>query len=99
MSWLDPLVGWLGLTAVIVIGCVALGYFFPPLRRIAIEVAGVALASATIYTQGNRDEKKKWDQAEQNTINKSNKARSDAERDVAADPDGVRNDQFNRDNK
>ena len=95
---LHTLIGWLGLTAVIVAGCAAIAWFFPPLRRIAAEVAAVAIAAASIYTKGNRDEARKWSDAENRAIDKGNDARAAAERDVSADPDGVRNDKFNRDN-
>lgn len=47
--------GWISTTVLIVAGCAALGYFFPPLRRIAFEVAAVAVAATAIYTKGNRD--------------------------------------------
>lgn len=52
----NHLYGWLGLTGVIIAGCIALGYFFPPLRRLALEIGAIALTAATIYTKGNRDE-------------------------------------------
>ncbi len=99
LHWLfSSLAGWLGITGLIIAGCAAVAYLFPPFRRLALEVAGVAFAAAAIYTKGNRDEARKWNEAEQAAIDKGNDARADAERDVAADPDGVRNDKFNRDN-
>jgi hypothetical protein len=87
--------GAIGGTALIVVACVAVGYFFPPLRRIAIEVAGVALAAATIYTKGNRDEAAKWNQAVQKDLQKGQDARAAAQRDV--DAGRVRGDEWNRD--
>lgn len=47
--------GWLGVAGVTVIICGAIAWFIPPLRRIALEVAGVVVAAATIYAKGSRD--------------------------------------------
>lgn len=60
MQWIaehvfSSLAGWLGITGIIVVGCLAVAWFFPPFRRIALIVAGVALSVATIYAKGNRD--------------------------------------------
>ena len=79
---LHSLWGWLGLAGVIVAACVAVGYFFPPLRRIAIEVAAVVIAATAIYTRGSRDEAAKWNRAIEKDVQKGQQARSDAQRDV-----------------
>ena len=49
------LAGWLGITGIIVVICGVVAWFFPPLRRIAIEVGAVVLAAAALYAQGSRD--------------------------------------------
>lgn len=49
------LFGWLGLGGGTVAIALAVAWFFPPFRRIALMVAGVALAAASIYAKGNRD--------------------------------------------
>lgn len=63
----DSIWGWLGVTTIIVIACGVVAWFIPPLRRIALEVGGVALAVGTIYAKGNRDraalEQKRKDEA------------------------------------
>ncbi len=86
----------IGTTTAIVLACVAVAWFFPPLRTYAIELAAVVLAAASIYTKGNRDEARKWTDAEKAMVAKAKQARADARRDVAA-PDGMRDDKFNRD--
>lgn len=78
----SSLTGWLGITGVVVVVCGLVAWFFPPFRRLAIEIGAVALAAATIYTKGNRDEAKKWNDAIDRDVAAGNKARSDAERDV-----------------
>lgn len=76
--------GWVGGAGLIVVACAAVGYFFPPLRRVAIEIAGVVLAATAIYAKGTRDESKKWDRAIERDVKKGQQARSDAQRDVDA---------------
>ena len=59
--------GWVGGATVIIIIAGAVAYFVPPLRRLAIGIAGLAAVAASIYAKGNRDraaiEKKKRDEA------------------------------------
>lgn len=53
LSWiLDHYIATLSLTVLIVIGCGAVAWFFPPLRRLAIEVGVLVAAAATIFTRG-----------------------------------------------
>jgi hypothetical protein len=47
--------GWVGSATVIVILCGVVAYFVPPLRRLAIGIAGLAATVAAIYAKGNRD--------------------------------------------
>ncbi|MPZ58422.1 MAG: hypothetical protein GEU91_18405 [Rhizobiales bacterium] len=87
-DWINPLFGWLGLGGVGIAGLLALAWFFPPFRKLALMVAGVVAAALAIYTKGSRDAARRkqaeWDKAEGKMVDKSNKARADAERDHAA---------------
>lgn len=47
--------GWVGGATMIVIVAGAVAYFVPPLRRVAIGIAGLAATIAAIYAKGNRD--------------------------------------------
>lgn len=47
--------GWLGTAGIVVVICGVVAWFVPGFRRIAIEIAAVVIAAATIYTKGNRD--------------------------------------------
>lgn len=87
--------GWIGTAGVVVIICVAVGYFFPPLRVIAIEIAAVVISAASIYAKGNRDEAAKWNKAIDRDAQKGQQARNDAVRDV--DAGRVRGDVWDRD--
>jgi len=85
----------IGLAGVAIIALVAVAYFFPPFRRMAIGAAGLILAAATIYAKGARDEKRAWNKATEKDIAKGKDARSRAERDVASGR--VRGSEWDRD--
>lgn len=77
-----------------------LAFFLSPLGR-WLGIAAIALALvAGIYLKGHSDGsasiQRKWDAAVKAAIERGEKARSDAERGIAADPDGLR-DPDNRD--
>jgi hypothetical protein len=59
--------GWIGIAGVIAVACMAVAWFVPPLRTVALAVGGAAIAAATIYTKGSRDraalEQKRKDEA------------------------------------
>lgn len=79
---------------------VFLTFLLSPVGR-ALGIAAIALALvAGIYMKGHSDGsasvQRKWDAAVQAAIDDAKKARSDAERDIDADPNGVR-DPENRD--
>jgi len=61
------LFGWLGLGGGIVAAALAVAWFLPPFRKLALMVAGAAAGAAFIYAKGNRDraqlEKERRDQA------------------------------------
>lgn len=113
--WLDSLWHFVASTASIgtIIGCVAvaiaillppaLTVFLPQLRLYAIVVAIVAFSFTTIagkfYNDGLSVKQAQWDKAKAASVTTSEKARSDAERDVSHDtPEQLRNDPDNRDN-
>ena len=77
-----------------------LAFFLSPLGRWLGGAAIVLAVVAGIYMKGHSDGsdrvQRKWDAAVQAAIDKGSKARTDAERDVGAQPDGVRDD-LNRD--
>ena len=77
-----------------------LAFFLSPIGRWLGGAAIVLAVVAGIYMKGHSDGsasvQRKWDAAVQAAIERGEKARSDAERGVAADPDGVR-DPDNRD--
>lgn len=47
--------GWIGTAGIVALACLAVAWFFPPLRQIAVSIAGIAIAAATIYSKGARD--------------------------------------------
>jgi hypothetical protein len=97
-DWINPLYGWLGLGGVIIAACVAVAIYFPPFRKIAIAVAGAVVAGLAIYAKGSKDAAKRkqaeWDKAERKSVDRGNKARADAKRDVAS---GRVSDKWDRD--
>jgi hypothetical protein len=90
-------VAWLGIGGLAIVGLAVAAWFIPGFRMLALEIGGGILAATAIYAKGNRDEVRKWSEAEQRAVDKGTQARADAMRDVGADPSGVRNDKFNRD--
>lgn len=102
LDFFAPLIGWAGLGSMTVAGALAVAWFFPPLRRLALEVAAIAAVATVLYWMGDRNGatriQEKWDAAVARAIEEGAKARSDAESDVAADPDGkLHDDPYNRD--
>jgi hypothetical protein len=105
MDWLlqslaTSFLAWLGIGGLIAVGALVLGYFFPPIRRIAIEVAVAILTVGLIYAKGRREgsvaKQKEWDDAEAKSVQRGKDARTAAESEPA--PDELR-DPLNRDNK
>lgn len=80
--------GLLGLGGLTIIVLAAIAWFFPPLRRIAIEIGMAILAVGSIYAKGASDEKRKREllekQAADNAVAAGNRARSDAARDAGS---------------
>ena len=48
-------IGLLGLGGAIIAACGAIAYFFPPFRKLAIEIGGLILAVMAIYGKGVKD--------------------------------------------
>lgn len=89
IDWLTHSSGVLiGSGMAIVIACAAVAWFFPPFRKIAIQVGGVILAVTAIYAKGASDarraEKAKSDEAARRIGKKYSEidARTDTDRDV-----------------
>lgn len=79
-----------------------IAFLLSPVGRVLAYAAVILAALGGIYVKGYSDGKSnvqaKWDRAVQATIEKGNTARQDAERDIAAEPDGsVSDDPYNRD--
>lgn len=86
--FMNTLWGWLSITGVVVLIALAVAWFFPPFRSTALIVAGGALTAAAAYAKvwndATRKKQAEWDKAERKSVDRGNKARSDAVRDVAA---------------
>jgi hypothetical protein len=78
--------GWLGIGGSVIAACVAIGWFFPPFRKLAWTIAGATAGVLAIYTKGAADAKRRERErqaaAERKAVERGNKARADAERDV-----------------
>lgn len=96
MSWFD---GWMALGGVSIAGLLAVAWFFPPFRKIALAIAGGLAAAAFIRQKGLNDGARKkqaqWDAAEKRMVEKGTAARRDAQRD--ADAGSLPDDGFDRD--
>ena len=92
MSWIidtffSSLAGWLGAAGIIVVICGAVAWFVPPLRKIALAVAGVAISAAAIYAKGNRDRARLEARRKEEAVRKARKEYDeiDARPDTSAD--------------
>lgn len=99
LDFLSPLMGWLGIGGGAIAIALAVAWFFPPFRTIAIQVAGAIGGLLFIYGKGYRDaarrKQEEWDYAERDTEKRGREARRDSERDVARGLPGT--DKYNRD--
>jgi hypothetical protein len=81
----------LGIAGVFIAGLLAVAYFFPPFRRLALSAAAVVLGVAAIYAKGASDAarraKERREAEEKAAVERGERARADAERDAAS---GVR---------
>jgi hypothetical protein len=98
-AWIPDDLKWFTLTALGVVGAGAVGYFFPPLRRYAIEFVALAAVAFGIYEKGYRDAARQKDAKrkadEQRAVTNAQTARTTAEQQEAAGDD----DGFDRDKK
>ena len=101
LKFLSLVGGWLAAGGFIVVAALAIGWYLPTLRQVAIAVAVAALSSTFFLAKGVHLgialEKARWDAAERNAEQRGEKARSDAERDIGDDAGRVRDDGFDRD--
>jgi len=92
---------WLGIGGAAVAALAAVAWFFPPFRKLAIQIAAGVIAVMAIYAKGASDAKKRERQrqaeAEQRMVKKGNDARRSAEHDLAAGK--LRDDEFDRDRR
>lgn len=78
-----------------------IAFFLSPLGRwiggalLVVAIAGGIYGKG--YFDGKANVQARWDAAVQAAIERGANARVDAERDVGAEPDGVRDDKFDRD--
>ena len=80
-------VAWFGFGGAVVIACVAVAYFFPPLRRTALSIAAGALAILVIYGKGVSDAKRAEQKRKDDAANKLQKKYTDIDRRVDSDDD------------
>ncbi len=71
--------GWLGIAGVIAVGCGLVAWFLPPFRRLAIEVAAVALSAAAIYAKATRDRANLEAKRKEEAVAKARKEYADIE--------------------
>lgn len=85
-SALAPVVGWLGLGGAITAGALAAAYFLPLFRRLALEIAIIAVIATTLYGKGIHDgsvfKQAEWDAANASAIKRGDAARDGAAHDV-----------------
>jgi hypothetical protein len=97
MSWFD---GWMALGGVSIAAALAVAWFFPPFRRVALAIAAGLAGAAFIRQKGLNDGARKkqaeWDKAERKMVEKGTKARADAQRRADA---GKLSDEFDRDGR
>lgn len=71
-SWiLDHYIATASLTVIIVAACVAVAWFFPMFRRIAIEVAVGVLGAMAIFTRGYMTAKKEEREKDEKMVKKA----------------------------
>lgn len=73
-DWINPLVGWLGLGGVSIAGLLAVAFFFPPFRKMALAAAGVMFAALAIYRKGYRDNAELESQRREEAVRKAREA-------------------------
>lgn len=87
-SFFQSFVSWEAIAIYILAGAGAIAWFFPPFRRIALQIGAFVAGLLFIYSKGKRDgtrkTRKEWDAAERRTRETALEARRRAERDAAA---------------
>ena len=101
LTFLSAITGWLTAGGLIVVAALAIGWYLPNLRQLAIAVAAAALASTFFLAKGVHLgvslEKARWQAAERDAAQRGEEARSDAERAVGDDARRLRGDPLDRD--
>lgn len=99
LKFLSLITGWIAGGGLIVLGALAVGWYLPAVRQLAIAVAVVALSSTFFLAKGVHLgislEAARWKAAETRAVDNGNKARAGAISDVESG--SVPDDRFNRD--
>lgn len=97
----NSLWGWAGVGGLVIAGALAVAWFVPPLRGLALTVAGAAAGALTLYGKGYADAARRKDaqreKAERAMEAKGHAARAAAER--AHDAGELHDDEFDRDRR
>ena len=95
----NSIFGWLGIGGVVIAAALAVAWFIPPLRKLALTVAAFAAGVLAIYAKGSSDarraERERQAAAEKRAVESGKRDRTTAERDAAG---GMR-DGFDTDDK
>lgn len=75
---LAPIFAAYGISAIIVLGCIAWSWFMPVFKRFALWVALTTIAATAFYTLGVHDEAGRWKAKESVTVQVAKKARAEA---------------------
>lgn len=87
-SWiLDHYIATLSLATLFVIGCGAVAWFFPPLRRLAIEAAVLVIGALAIFTRGYMTAKKEERAKDEKMVKKAQEKFDEIERRPDTDSD------------
>lgn len=60
LEWLwHSTVAWIGIGGAIIAALLAVAWFFPPFRRVALTAAGAVFTGLALYTKGAADQKRR----------------------------------------
>jgi hypothetical protein len=80
-SWiLDHYIATLSVSTLFVIGCGAVAWFFPPLRRLAVEAAVLVIGALAIFTRGYMTAKREDRERSEKAVKKAQEKFDEIER-------------------